>query len=77
MPSCVSRFLSPNLKNSSQTRSAMARNSPWPAIKNYTRRYCPLFLIQSAHLATAPLAHGVIGTDEVEFLGDPSMIRSL
>jgi hypothetical protein len=35
------------------------------------------FSIQSPHLATGSLPHGMIGTDEVEFFGDPSMIRSL
>jgi hypothetical protein len=35
------------------------------------------FSIQSAHFATLPLPHGMIGTDDVEFFGDPSMILSL
>jgi hypothetical protein len=35
------------------------------------------FSIQSAHFATGSLPHGMIGTEEVEFFGDPSMIRSL
>jgi hypothetical protein len=33
--------------------------------------------IQSAHRATVPAPHGIIGTDEVEFLGEPSIILSL
>lgn len=35
------------------------------------------FSIQSAHFATAALPQGMIGTEEVEFLGDPSIILSL
>jgi hypothetical protein len=35
------------------------------------------FSIQSTHFATGSLPHGMIGTEEVEFFGDPSMIRSL
>jgi hypothetical protein len=37
----------------------------------------PYFSIQSMHFATEPLPHGIIGTDDVEFFGDPSMSRSL
>jgi putative ABC transport system substrate-binding protein len=37
----------------------------------------PHFATQSAHFATAPFPHGMIGTEEVEFFGDPSMILSL
>jgi hypothetical protein len=29
------------------------------------------------HFATAPVPHGMIGTEDVEFFGDPSMILSL
>ena len=41
------------------------------------RQQIPYLTIQSAHFATASLPHGIIGTEEVEFFGDPSMIRSL
>jgi len=37
----------------------------------------PHFSTQSAHFGTSVLApHGMIGTDEVEFLGEPSIRRS-
>ena len=35
------------------------------------------FSTQSAHFATLPIPHGMIGTEDVEFFGDPSMILSL
>src|SRR5262249_12318046 len=35
------------------------------------------FSTQSAHFATESPPHGMIGTDEVEFFGEPSMMRSL
>ena len=45
------------------------------AVRRYSRQN--YFSIQSAHFATLPLPHGMIGTEEVEFFGDPSMILSL
>ncbi len=39
--------------------------------------YAPYFSTQSAHFATSEFApQGMIGTDEVEFFGEPSISRS-
>jgi hypothetical protein len=42
-------------------------------------RLCPpyaYFSIHSAHFGTSVEPHGMIGTVEVEFFGEPSMMRS-
>src|SRR5258705_1950652 len=53
-------------------------SSPGPAGQYaVTEPYQGYFSIHSEHFATGLLPHGIIGTEEVEFFGDPSIIRWL